>query len=265
MNEKRTKWLLGILTVLLIWTAWHFLGPESSDQISGSNGRPPGVAGAIPRASGDPNAKKPVEFVEVLRVADLGRAVAQLHAGAQSLAFRRSSSSSSSASSQGALEGGAGAHAAGPGGAGAGARARPWRAEQAEAAKPKPQPFTMKYLGNFGSPQKRLAVFTDGKTIYNAQEGEVLEGKFIVAHIGYESVDIQFVGFPGLACPAAGGRSPRPDRTEEQCRRCAFPSCGPLPCCSPSLLWPVAPAIWRTARPRRRRSAAIGTRRCCST
>ena len=68
--------------------------------------------------------------------------------------------------------------------------------QQAEAAKPRPQPFTMNYLGNFGSPQKRLAVFTDGKTIYNAQEGEVLEGKFIVAHIGYESVDIQFVGFP---------------------------------------------------------------------
>jgi len=68
--------------------------------------------------------------------------------------------------------------------------------QQAEAAKPKPAPFTMNYLGSFGSPQKRLAVFTDGKTIYNAQEGEVLEGKFIVAHIGYESVDIQFVGFP---------------------------------------------------------------------
>ena len=29
-----------------------------------------------------------------------------------------------------------------------------------------------------------------------AREGDVLEGKFVVAQIGYESVDIRFVGFP---------------------------------------------------------------------
>jgi hypothetical protein len=75
------------------------------------------------------------------------------------------------------------------------------RAEQAErlrqeALKPKPQPFTMKYLGSFGPARSRLAVFSDGKAIFNARQGEVLEGKYIVARIGYESVDIQFVGFP---------------------------------------------------------------------
>jgi hypothetical protein len=75
-------------------------------------------------------------------------------------------------------------------------RAEMARRQQEEAAIPKPPPFTLSYLGNFGPPNRRLAVFSDGKTIYNAQEGEVLEGKFIVAHIGYESVDIQFVGFP---------------------------------------------------------------------
>ncbi len=32
--------------------------------------------------------------------------------------------------------------------------------------------------------------------IYNALAGDVLEGKFIVDHIGYESVDVKFVGFP---------------------------------------------------------------------
>ena len=65
-----------------------------------------------------------------------------------------------------------------------------------EALIPKPQPFTMKYIGSFGPTQRRLAVFSDGQDIYNAREGEVLEGKYIVARIGYESVDIQFVGFP---------------------------------------------------------------------
>src|SRR5207244_1953660 len=77
----------------------------------------------------------------------------------------------------------------------AAARAAALKAQMEEAAKPKPAPFTMTYLGSFGPPEKRLAVFTDGKTIHNAQQGEVLDNKFIVAHIGYESVDIKFVGF----------------------------------------------------------------------
>ncbi len=65
-----------------------------------------------------------------------------------------------------------------------------------EAAKPKPPPFTWSYLGNFGPASHRIAVFADGDKVYNAREGEVIGGKFIVAQIGYESVDIRFVGFP---------------------------------------------------------------------
>ncbi|HVT57347.1 MAG TPA: hypothetical protein VHR45_03020 [Thermoanaerobaculia bacterium] len=65
-----------------------------------------------------------------------------------------------------------------------------------EAAKPKPPPFTMAFLGSFGPSGRRIAVFSDGPTIYNAHEGDTLNNQFIVARIGYESVDIQFVGFP---------------------------------------------------------------------
>ncbi|HYL04445.1 MAG TPA: hypothetical protein VE075_00290 [Thermoanaerobaculia bacterium] len=65
-----------------------------------------------------------------------------------------------------------------------------------EAAKPKPPPFTWSYLGNFGPPNQRIAVFTDGQRVWNARQGETLEKKFIVTQIGYESVDIGFVGFP---------------------------------------------------------------------
>ena len=65
-----------------------------------------------------------------------------------------------------------------------------------ELAKPRPPEFTLQYLGSFGSANRRIAVFTDGKTVHNLQEGQVLEGKFIVARIGYESVDIKFVNFP---------------------------------------------------------------------
>lgn len=86
------------------------------------------------------------------------------------------------------------------------------RAEEAarlaaiEAAKPKPAEFTMEYLGNFGPGDKKIAVFTDGKKIYNAVQGDVLENKFIVARIGYESVDIRFVGFPDWPAKRLGVR-----------------------------------------------------------
>ncbi|HYX26347.1 MAG TPA: hypothetical protein VFC23_19495 [Thermoanaerobaculia bacterium] len=75
-----------------------------------------------------------------------------------------------------------------------------------EAAKPKPPPFNMEYLGSFGPPEKRIAVFLSGKRIVNALEGQVLDNKFIVAHIGYESVDIKFVGFPDEAPKRLGVR-----------------------------------------------------------
>ncbi|HEV7503999.1 MAG TPA: hypothetical protein VGS07_03740 [Thermoanaerobaculia bacterium] len=73
-------------------------------------------------------------------------------------------------------------------------------AAAAEAAKvaaiPKPPEFTLEYLGNFGPPDKKIAVFGNGKRTVNALEGQVLDKEFIVARIGYESVDIKYVKFP---------------------------------------------------------------------
>ncbi len=65
-----------------------------------------------------------------------------------------------------------------------------------KALEPKPPPFTLKFLGSFGPPRAKIATFTDGKAVWNVREGGELQGKFIVAKIGYESVDIKFVGFP---------------------------------------------------------------------
>jgi hypothetical protein len=72
------------------------------------------------------------------------------------------------------------------------------RLKAIDDATPKPPPFTWSYLGNFGPSSQRIAVFTDGKRVWNARLGETLENKFIVAQIGYESVDIRFVGFPDV-------------------------------------------------------------------
>ena len=71
-------------------------------------------------------------------------------------------------------------------------------ARLAEINRPKPPPFTLQYLGKFGPGERPIAVFTDGKNILNVQEGEVIQGKFIVGQIGFESVEIQFVDFPNL-------------------------------------------------------------------
>lgn len=79
-------------------------------------------------------------------------------------------------------------------------QARREAAERAarEAMIPRPPPVTVVYLGSFGPEKLRIAVFADdkGENLYNVRVGEIVEGKFIVDRIGYESVDIKFVGFP---------------------------------------------------------------------
>lgn len=62
--------------------------------------------------------------------------------------------------------------------------------------RPQPPPVTLVYLGSFGLPQRSIAVFSDGKEILNAFEGDVLQQQFVVRRIGYESADIGFVDFP---------------------------------------------------------------------
>jgi len=67
---------------------------------------------------------------------------------------------------------------------------------QVELSIPRPPDFTLKYLGNFGPPSRLIAVFSDGSNIYNALRGDTIDGRFVLAEIGLESVEIRFVGFP---------------------------------------------------------------------
>ncbi|HYR28265.1 MAG TPA: thrombospondin type 3 repeat-containing protein [Thermoanaerobaculia bacterium] len=61
---------------------------------------------------------------------------------------------------------------------------------------PVPPAFTYKFIGVFGPPQNPIATFARDGEIVNARVGEILEGKFILRHIGIESAEIGFVGFP---------------------------------------------------------------------
>jgi hypothetical protein len=192
----RTKLLVGVLAFLLLITAWVYLSPDDDESlVSGPHGAPPSL-GAIPGSRSTPE-KPAVERVEELRVADL---TVQPHNDspgrdpwrfvepppppqpppprphvptAEELERMRQAQAELERRRQEELE-----------------------RQRAEALIPKPPPFTMTYVGSFGTPNRRIAVFFDGKETINALEGEVISGKFIVARIGYESVDIKFVGFP---------------------------------------------------------------------
>jgi hypothetical protein len=74
-------------------------------------------------------------------------------------------------------------------------------------AGPRPPVIELSYLGSFGPKQRPIAVLTDGDQIYNALEGDVLQGQFVVSNIGLESVDLAYVDFPELppARLAVGG------------------------------------------------------------
>jgi len=65
-----------------------------------------------------------------------------------------------------------------------------------QAQGPQPPPIELGYLGSFGPAERPIAVFTDGEEIYNVRLGGVIDGKFRVVNIGYESVDLAFVDFP---------------------------------------------------------------------
>ena len=68
--------------------------------------------------------------------------------------------------------------------------------EVLEPPKPKPPPVDVVYLGSFGPDDHKIAVFSDNDTIYNAGVGDVVGERFILVQIGFESVDLKFVGFP---------------------------------------------------------------------
>jgi len=80
-------------------------------------------------------------------------------------------------------------------------------AEQELVARgPQPPEVDLRFLGSFGPRQRRIAVFSDatGANVYNAREGDTVDDRFVVENIGYESVDIGFVGFPDVPARRLG-------------------------------------------------------------
>lgn len=196
MSEGRTKMLLAALGVLLLFLAWRYLGPSSSAP-SFERGEDLGAAsvGRIPGAGRE--TKPVVEEVLDLQVADLRPEGHDYRPGRDPWRFPEPppppppppppAPTAEQIRAQREAE----------------ERLRAQQMEAArlaaeEAARPKPPQFTLKYVGKFGPANRPIAVFTDGTEILNVQQGEVIQGKFIVSQIGYESVEIRFVDFPNV-------------------------------------------------------------------
>ena len=60
---------------------------------------------------------------------------------------------------------------------------------------PKPPEITFKFLGTFGPREHPIAVIQQGEQVFNARAGDTLFGKFVLRRVGYESIDVGFVGF----------------------------------------------------------------------
>lgn len=204
MNSSRQKTLLIALAFLAAFAGWHYLRPilgigvpdDAPSAAAHAPGAEPGDEGGAARArpARESHNARPGDRVAVLKMASLdhvltdpkvGRdpwrfvdpppppppaphvpSAAELHE--QELARQRAAAAAAAAAAEAARV----------------------------AAIPKPPEFTLDYLGNFGPPDKKIAVFGNGKRTVNAQEGQVLDKEFIVARIGYESVDIKYVKFP---------------------------------------------------------------------
>jgi hypothetical protein len=61
---------------------------------------------------------------------------------------------------------------------------------------PVPPPINFKFFGTFGPKDEPIAVLREGDQLLNARAGDVVFGKYILRSIGYESVQIGYVGYP---------------------------------------------------------------------
>jgi hypothetical protein len=60
---------------------------------------------------------------------------------------------------------------------------------------PAPPPIPFKFIGSFGPRERPIAVLAAGDRIVNARAGDTVFERFILRKVGYESIDVGYVGF----------------------------------------------------------------------
>jgi hypothetical protein len=61
---------------------------------------------------------------------------------------------------------------------------------------PTPPAVPFQFTGTLGPAKSPVAVLLEGDRLVLARQGETVDGKFIIRKVGYESIDVGFVGFP---------------------------------------------------------------------
>ncbi len=61
---------------------------------------------------------------------------------------------------------------------------------------PTPPEIPFRFIGTFGPREHPIAVLVAGDQLVNARAGDVVFDRFILRKVGYESIDVGFVGFP---------------------------------------------------------------------
>jgi hypothetical protein len=66
---------------------------------------------------------------------------------------------------------------------------------------PPPQipPIALRFIGLVEAPaqSQRIAILSDGRGIYQGREGDIIEGRYQILHIGVESIDMAYVDGTG--------------------------------------------------------------------
>lgn len=63
---------------------------------------------------------------------------------------------------------------------------------------PAPPPIPLKFIGIIESPQAgRLAALSDGHRVFQGREGDIIEGRYRIVHIGVESIVLEYADGSG--------------------------------------------------------------------
>jgi hypothetical protein len=69
---------------------------------------------------------------------------------------------------------------------------------------PVPPEVSFKFIGTFGPKDRPIAVLLLGDQLLNARKDDVVFDRFVLRNIGYESVDVGFVGYPASVTKRLG-------------------------------------------------------------
>ncbi|MGB5549541.1 MAG: hypothetical protein WBO74_03525 [Thermoanaerobaculia bacterium] len=188
-KDQRQKVLLGVLLVLMLVAVWRVFGPRIT---AGSGSK---ESGNRSQAAERGTVRSVVDSPGVveLRLEDLEKVAGRFRPGRDPFRFGEARTLEAEPTED---EDDEAARAAAAQEALRRAMEAQRRQEAAVSGRPVLPDFDLKFLGSFGSRQKRLAVFSDGAEIFNALEGGVLKSHFVIRQIGLESVDVGYLDYP---------------------------------------------------------------------